>query len=327
MSSMDIDLVYLWVDGNDPKWMAKRNACIGTPTDAPENCKGRYQDNDELKYSLRSVELYAPWIRKIFIVTDDQVPAWLDTANPKIQMVDHTEILPPECLPCFNSSVIEHFLYRIPGLSEHFLYANDDMYINRQVRPDDFFGQDGLPIIRLDRRYFRKPYIFYKAKILGKRLENYPLTIHTSAQLVEKKYGVYYNSRAHHNIDAYLKSTYRHAHEVFEKEINATLCNHMRAENDIQRILYSYVALAEKRAHKCYVSPEESLRLRIDKVHLYEKFDEYDPLFFCLNDTQLATDDHRRRAQAFISQRFPVKSKFENSHCEPIKKSQESTRL
>ena len=71
---MDIDLVYLWVNGNDPKWIAKRNACIGKPTDKQENCAGRYADSGELKYSLRSVEKYAPWIRKIFIVTDQSFP-------------------------------------------------------------------------------------------------------------------------------------------------------------------------------------------------------------------------------------------------------------
>ena len=54
---MDIDLVYLWVNGNDPKWIAKRNACIGKPTDKQENCAGRYADSGELKYSLRSIEM------------------------------------------------------------------------------------------------------------------------------------------------------------------------------------------------------------------------------------------------------------------------------
>ena len=86
---MDIDLVHLWVNGNDPKWQAKRDACIGRPTERQENCKGRYADSGELKYSLRSIEKYAPWIRKIFIVTDDQTPEWLDTTNPKIRVVDH----------------------------------------------------------------------------------------------------------------------------------------------------------------------------------------------------------------------------------------------
>lgn len=139
-----IDLVYLWVDGSDPVWQAKRNALIGSvEKDMPENCKGRYADNDELKYSLRSVAMYAPWIRRVFIVTDGQVPAWLDVSNQKVKIVDHTEIMPEESLPCFNSCLIEHYLYRIPGLAERFLYANDDMYLNKEATPGDFFTRDG----------------------------------------------------------------------------------------------------------------------------------------------------------------------------------------
>lgn len=107
---MDIDLVYLWVNGNDPKWQAKRDACIGRPSGGQAHCKGRYADSGELKYSLRSAEKYAPWIHRIFIVTDNQIPEWLNTDNPKVQIVDHTEIMPAECLPCFNSAVIEMFL-------------------------------------------------------------------------------------------------------------------------------------------------------------------------------------------------------------------------
>ena len=119
--SSSIDLVYLWVDGNDPKWLKKRSLLfkeIGR--NISTNFNGRYANNDELKFSLRSVERYAPWIRKIFIVTDDQTPEWLDIKNPKIKIIDHKEILPDESLPCFNASVIEHFLHKIPNLSEYF---------------------------------------------------------------------------------------------------------------------------------------------------------------------------------------------------------------
>ena len=100
---MDIDLVYLWVDGNDPKWQAKHDAfCGNLSRDAELNGKNRYANNDELKYSLRSIAMYAPWVRKVFIVTDNQVPAWLDTSNPKVRIVDHAEIMPAESLPCFS---------------------------------------------------------------------------------------------------------------------------------------------------------------------------------------------------------------------------------
>lgn len=114
MNSTDIDLVYLWVDGSDPRWLEKKIRFTGAVSDNSEvNNKGRYMNNDELRYSLRSVERYLPWIRKIFIVTDDQCPEWLVKEHPKIQLVDHKEILPEEALPCFNSSVIELSLIHI----------------------------------------------------------------------------------------------------------------------------------------------------------------------------------------------------------------------
>lgn len=309
---MDIDLVYLWVNGNDPQWLAKRNACIGkTEEKSAVNCDGRYADNDELKYSLRSIEKYAPWLRRIFIVTDNQVPVWLDTSNARVRIVDHKEIMPDVCLPCFNSAVIEHFLYKIPGLAEHFIYANDDMFINKPVTPETFFGKDGLPIVRFNRRPFRKWTLLFKEKVQGKQLSNYVQTIRNSAELVEKKYGKYYGGKTHHNIDAYLRSDYEHAAKVFEDEIRTTLPNHVRSENDIQRNIYSYVALAEKRAHLHYVTQRTSFRLHIQNESHYGKLERYNPILFCMNDSQYAKDCDRKRAAAFLDKRFPEKSQYE----------------
>lgn len=309
---MDIDLVYLWVNGNDPQWLAKRNACIGkTEEKSAVNCDGRYADNDELKYSLRSIEKYAPWLRRIFIVTDNQVPVWLDTSNARVRIVDHKEIMPDVCLPCFNSAVIEHFLYKIPGLAEHFIYANDDMFINKPVTPETFFGKDGLPIVRFNRRPFRKWTLLFKEKVQGKRLSNYVQTIRNSAELVEKKYGKYYGGKTHHNIDAYLRNDYEHAAKVFEDEIRTTLPNHVRSENDIQRNIYSYVALAEKRAHLHYVTQRTSFRLHIQNESHYGKLERYNPILFCMNDSQYAKDCDRKRAAAFLDKRFPEKSQYE----------------
>lgn len=308
----DIDLVYLWVNGNDPAWQAKRNACIGIPKEkSGVNCAGRYADNDELKYSLRSIGKYAPWIHRIFIVTDNQAPAWLDRSHPKIKIVDHRDIMPPVCLPCFNSALIEHFLYKIPDLSEHFIYANDDMFINRPVSPATFFGTDGLPIIRLNRRPFRRWTLLFKEKVLGKSLSNYNITIRNSAELVQKKYGIYFNGKTHHNIDAYLKSSYQHTHNIFRKEIEATYANHVRSANDIQRNIYSYVALAEKQGHLHYVTQKTSFRLHIDNEGNYGKLERYNPLLFCMNDSEYADDRDRQKAAAFLEKRFPEKSEFE----------------
>ena len=311
-NDIQIDFVYLWVDGNDPKWQAKRNAFIGkTEKESAVNCDGRYADNDELKYSLRSLEMYAPWIRKIFIITDNQTPRWLDTSNPKVRIVDHTEIMPEQCLPCFNSCIIEHFLHKIPDLSEHFLYGNDDTFINQPVTPADFFNSKGLPIIRFNRRPFRKLTYLIKEKVLGKPLSTYNQTIRNSAQLVEKRFGIYYGGKTHHNIDSYCRSDFQHAAEIFEKEIAATLSNHMRNTNDIQRNIYSYVPLAEKRGELHYVNQKTSFRLHIQNTRHYSKLEKYNPMLFCMNDSQYAEQSDREMAAAFLSRRFPEKSSFE----------------
>ena len=312
MDNREVDLVYLWVDGSDPVWRNKRNAVIGcTEEKSAVNCEGRYADNDELKYSLRSVEKYAPWIRRIFIVTDNQIPAWLDTSDPRIRIVDHKEIMPGNSLPCFNSSVIEHFICRIPGLSERFLYANDDMYINRPVTPEMFFASDGLPIIRLNRRFLRKYYLLFNERFRKKALSNYNTIVRNAADLVEKKFGVYIGGKAHHNIDSYLKSDCLRVEEMFKKEFQPTFSNHVRKPDDIQRSIYHYVALAEKRGHLRYVTQKESLRIHIQNPGHYKKIKKYNPMLFCMNDSEYAHDKDRRIASEFLQNLFPEKSRFE----------------
>lgn len=309
---MDIDLVYLWVDGNDPTWQAKHQAFLGLPSDqAGTDCKGRYANYDELKYSLRSIEMYAPWIRKIFIITDNQVPVWLDTNNPKVQIVDHSKIMPTESLPSFNSSVLEHFICRIPDLSEHFLYSNDDMYLNKPVFPSTFFAEDGFPIIRLTHSRLRDLFLAFKKKFLGIPLKNYVQIIQNAANLVKKKYGIYYNAKPHHNIDAYLKSDCLRVENMFQKEISATLCNHLRNANDIHRSLYAFVALAEKRCHPQFVTQKTSFRFHIQNWKHYEKLKKYNPVFFCMNDSEYANDGDRQRMAEFLKLRYPEKSQFE----------------
>lgn len=309
---MEIDIVYLWVDGSDPEWQARRSAFTGKKLDSTEtNCKGRYADNDELKYNLRALEKYAPWIRHVFIVTDNQTPAWLDTSNPKVTVVDQKEILPEISRPCYNSSLIEHFLYKIPGLSEHFLYANDDMFLNKPVSPDVFFAPDGLPIIRLIHTRLRDCYLAFRNKVLGVPYKYYIRTLRKSAELVEKKYGVYYKGKPHHNIDAYLKSSCQRTAETFWPEISEVLDNHVRKDNDIQRVIYSYAPLAEKRGHLRWVTQRTSFRFLIYNGSHYGKLRRYDPVFFCMNDSEYATDSDRRKMTAFLANRFPEKSMFE----------------
>lgn len=309
---MNIDIVYLWVDGNDPVWRAKHDELTGLTDKSPVNCKGRYANNDELRYSLRSVELYAPWIRKVFIVTDGQTPEWLDTSNPKVRIIDHTEIMPPESLPCFNSCVIEHFLYRILELEEHFLVANDDTFINRDIAPEDFFTSDGCPIVRLRRKPLRKLRWFWREHISRRPLKNYCKTIARSSKIVEEKFGHYFTGMPHHNMDAYLKSYYkRMVEDVFADEFKANNLNKIRSDNDVQRAVISYALLAEKHGKLRYVTQKESMYVNIHKERHYARLDRYRPMFFCMNDSEYATDEDRMREKAYLEKRFSNKSSFE----------------
>lgn len=308
----DIDLVYLWVDGNDPKWLAKKRAFTNDTDDNSEaNNKGRYANNEELKYSLRSAIQHVPWIRQIFIVTDSQIPDWLDTSNPRIQVVDHQDIMPPETLPCFNSSVIEYFLYRIPNLSEHFLFANDDMFFNADLLPDFFFATDGYPIVRLKRKRLGKWRHRIKG-LVGKKLGQYARMVADASSLIEEKFGKYYAGMPHHNIDAYRKSDYRTAvEEVFSEQVLRSQTNRTRTYGDLHRSAFSYYALAIGHGHLKYVRRKESGRILVYKHDFAGYLKEHGSKLFCLNDNQHVNDSDRKKIKPFLEKHYPLPSMFE----------------
>lgn len=138
-----IDIVVPWVDDTDPVWRAKKAKHTGAEI-KEGNTEARYRDWDNLKYWFRGVEKFAPWVRHVYFVTDDQKPEWLNVDHPKLKWVKHTDYIPHEYLPTFNSHVIEWNLHRIEGLAEHFVYFNDDVFLIRDTKPEDFF-KDGVP--------------------------------------------------------------------------------------------------------------------------------------------------------------------------------------
>jgi len=314
-SCSEVDLVYLRVDGNDPEWLAKKQLVAGKEIDHSEtNNKGRYINNDELKYSLRSVERCVPWVRKIFIVTDNQCPEWLDRDHPKIRVVDHREIMPEEALPCFNSSVIEYFLYRIPGLADRFLFANDDMFFNRALSPEFFFSEPGIPYVRLKKKFLGKWHYPLK-RVIRKKLGQYISKVLEGATFVEQKFGVFYAGIPHHNVDAYVTEDYRYAVEqVFKEQVNASLQSHVRQYGDLHRSAFSYYALASGKAELKYVNRRESLRLNIHRQQFKKRLNKYDPDLFCLNDSQRVSDADRIAIKPFLEELFPEKSTFEKTN-------------
>lgn len=143
-NTSDIDIVITWVDGNDPEWLAQKEKYLPSEAHLDGAQKERYRDWDNIQYIFRGIEKFMPWVRMVHFVTWGHLPKWLNINHPKIHLVNHTDYIPPEYLPTFNSNTIELNLHRISGLAEQFINFNDDMFVIAPTRPEDFF-KNGLP--------------------------------------------------------------------------------------------------------------------------------------------------------------------------------------
>ncbi|DAA86325.1 TPA: hypothetical protein CPT87_03020 [Candidatus Gastranaerophilales bacterium HUM_5] len=326
MKDIKIDLVYLWVNDKDEKWQKKRKYWANKleVNGTPEDSECRYSNNDELKYSLRSAEMYAPWINKIFIVTDNQIPDWLDTNHPKIRIIDHKEIMPEECLPCFNSNAIETCIDNITELSEYFLYANDDMFFSSPVKPDDFFDKTGRPIVNLRLRDW--------LEAANTHMQNIEFTIN----LFQTKFNLSENlktSEPSHCIDAYRKSGFSECKKKFQKVFDRTMQYKFRSENAVQRIIHSFYMLEKQTGVLCLNPKIEEQDFQIQVDNLYLKLDPIDfmrskieclkPKLLCINDSQYTCNTDRKNLKQLLYQLFDKKAIWEkigNFQINPIYK-------
>ncbi len=325
MKSTKVDMVYLWVDGEDPKWIERRSKYSSDVqsgrAEAVSEC--RFLDNDELRYSIRSLEQNAPWINHIFIVTDGQCPEWLDRDNPKVTIVDHTEILPSEVLPLYNSAAIEWGLANIPELSEHFIYGNDDMLILRPVDKEFFFNEQGNPRVMLRRRTL----LYYKYK----KHSNYAQTCYRSIRRIKRDFGQLYAMTPHHCIDAYRKSLFRECVGRYQNDIDRTLTSRFRQNSDVQRSLANLYSLAVGKGELVWVGKFNGLSSFGAKIKAFFK-GEYNylsahlpvtcknykaviqkkrPSLLCLNDNHHTAMSDRLRAKEFLKELFPNPSSVE----------------
>lgn len=150
-----IDFVIIWVDGSDPKWLSSKQEYekkekISSSEEANSPC--RYRDDGLLRYWFRGVEKYAPWVNRIHFVTCGQKPEWLNENHPKLQLVNHVDFIPSKYLPTFNANTIEMNFHRIVGLSEQFVFFNDDMFLLQPLNPD-FFFKNNNPVLDTDLKY------------------------------------------------------------------------------------------------------------------------------------------------------------------------------
>lgn len=144
MNTAEIDFVITWVDGNDPEWQKEKNFYLtgGSRSDEAGMIDSRFREWDLMRFWFRGIEKFTPWVRKIYFVTWGHTPKWLNLEHPKLHIVNHKDFIPDKYLPTFNSHTIEFNIYRIEGLSEQFVYLNDDMFITNYMSPGDFFVND-----------------------------------------------------------------------------------------------------------------------------------------------------------------------------------------
>ncbi|MFD8042454.1 stealth family protein [Streptomyces chartreusis] len=310
-----VDAVYTWVDGDDPAMAAKRRAhqALSDNVIAPrETGASRYTDHDELRYALRSLEMYAGFVRHVYLVTDSQLPAWLDPDAEGLTVVDHREILPADALPVFNSHAIESRLHHIRGLSDHYLYFNDDVFINRPVRAEHFFHGNGIA---------RIPLSPLKLGVGAPHpLEPAPNSAGKNArEVIRRFHGTNITHKSLHTPHPQLLSVMREMESLGIEELERTSYSRFRSTSDVApaSTLHHHWAIMSGRAVPAdyrfrYVQlGTPDMRRRLARLAAGEDID-----FFCLNDVD--TDPAARSAaQAvihdFLERKYPFPSRFEGT--------------
>lgn len=226
---MPIDYVIPFVDCSDENWLIEYKKYVFGPSSWNNNAT-RYRDWETLRYQLRSIERYMPWIRNIFIVlsiSDSQVPKWLNTQHESVHIIWDREIVPHKYLPIFNSNVIDLYIPRIDGLSEHYLYACDDYIVMRSLKPKDFFAENG---IRLKIKQCKFMDWTYARSIVNSNLLICP-------QYVNKIDAYFFALYCDHAIVPHIKSENLKVLEKYHREIESSL-SRFRENKNLTWLIY-----------------------------------------------------------------------------------------
>lgn len=268
-ATSDIDFVITWVDGNDPDWLAQKLECLGTSADdrSADTRNVRYRPWDTFRYLFRGIDTYAPWVRKVHLVTWGHLPTWLNAGNPKLNVVKHADYIPEKYLPTFSSRTIEFNFHRIPGLAEKFVNFNDDMMLIKPVKPTDFF-YDGLPCdsavlspykvvaddwfyapvtnIAVINKYFTPHKSMAESPLKWFNLKYGKDLLHTLTML---PYPEFYGFGNYHLPDSFLRSTFEELWER-EPELLDSVCSHkFRVRTDPNQWLFQGWQLASGKFH------------------------------------------------------------------------------
>jgi len=310
----DVDIVFSWVDGSSSEFQRRRAAqqkkyIVGDGDDGP----ARYRHVDELRYALRSVHMYAPWVRRIFIATDSPAPAWL-LDHPRVTIVRSEEFFAdPSVLPTHNSHAVESQLHRIPGLAEHFLYSNDDMFFGRLVDPGMFFTSAGITkFVESDVRIGAGP-----TRLPRSGHDN---ALRVNRDLLARRFGRTIVRDLEHCATPLRRSVMAELEREFAEDVARTAASRFRAATDVSvtNSLYHYFALMTGRAVTTrtprvrYVQTTTLKALR--QMERLSRRDDID--MFCLNDggeTEVPEQVRTEAVRGALERMFPVRAPWERA--------------
>ncbi len=255
MKRGDVDFVVTWVDGSDPEWRSSfEEHAVCLEGDKKES---RFRDWPTLKYLFRGFEECAPWVRKVHFVTCGHLPSWLDESHPKLNVVNHSDFLEGRNLPVFSSHPIEINLHRIEGLSEQFVYFNDDTFLLQRMSPCDFFKK-GVPRdmlafnaiaeskiahvklndVKIIHKYFSKKDVVFQNffKIFNYRY-NLIEMIKTALLMPWPVITGFYD---HHLPQPFLKKTFSEVWEAEPEVLTRVSASKLRSDADVNQYLFRY---------------------------------------------------------------------------------------
>jgi len=305
-----IDVVYTWTNTSDPEWVAKRKLHVLQSGRYAELFAGKGVLNEEkLKYSLRSIYAYAPFVRSIFIVTDGQRPKWLKD-HPQIKIISHQDIFGwQEHLPVFQSGSVEANIHRIPGLSERYVCCNDAMFLGKTVFPGDFFTSDGKIMV------FESPQY-----IPGLLMPDHDLRTRrawNTCHELEQVYGNGIKPRFLYRAPyAQRKSLVRDTERVFPELFEKSSAERFRSRKgyEITGCLIQYVGLYTGRAKASraafYEFPFTSV-LETDSLHM-RNIIKKKPKFFSLKQrVRTPSEEGELALSRFLDEIFPSQAPWE----------------
>lgn len=292
-----MDIVITYVDGLDPLWRKDYADFVGQSI-----LTKRFRDWDTLKYLLRGIEAYMPFVDNVFLVVarDSQVPEWVDRSVLKVVL--HEDFIPRQYLPVFNCNPIEMCLHRIPGLSEQYIYFNDDMFPLNPVNEEDFF-QDGRPVMGYATQFFK--FGMYR-KIC---VNSYKAALRAAGKASTLTY-----LRPQHTPAPMLRSACEKVSQALKDEIALTMANRVRGEFDLNQYVFTDfqavtgIAIRKRLSNKHFSLAASS----IEKVCRF--VENPDMKMACINDVTIPDEQFvKMKAQLLASfeKRLPVKSRFE----------------